>query len=236
MKKLSAVVLLFVVLSCTRISAQGLPITPADSVYTSINVTDAFALASGYIYLHNNRADSIKVTWRMITDSGTTSGWSVQLCDNSNCYNLPGPPRTSLLVAPGDSLDMHSQLAPNCITGSGYLKISAQVVGDTGAAMILTYKVDATSTCSSGINSISGDNIHVYPNPANDMITLSGFEAGQLHNVQIADLQGNAIQAFEANSHESVNLNINSLPAGLYFVKITDAEGKLTAVKKITKL
>jgi hypothetical protein len=77
----------------------------------------------------------------------------------------------------------------------------------------------------------SEDAMDVYPNPAHDKITVSVPFSFSLVNCQlsIVNLMGQQVYSTSINrQHESINCN---LPAGIYFVKITD--GNRVGVKKL---
>ncbi|MDB5281552.1 MAG: hypothetical protein JWO06_627 [Bacteroidota bacterium] len=235
MKKVYSFLLCFALGAFVHLSAQQATLTPSDSVSRDVAVQSQFDIVDEYIYLHNTHSDSIKINWRLVS-ADTVPGWSLQLCDNQNCYPLPNTPKTSAWLAPGDSLDFHAILAPAAIAGSGWMKVSVQIAADTFPALIITYHANVTVT--SGINSVSAESnaIHVFPNPATDMITIEGLTPSQSSTVQILDVQGRVLSAESRIENPSLNLSISNLPAGSYLVKVLDAEGRLTAVKKFNKL
>jgi hypothetical protein len=235
MKQLFSLFFLFTLVGYKNVCAQGVPITPSNSV----SITDTageFSTVNELIFLHNNRADSIKVGWRFLNDTADAA-WQFQLCDNYQCYQMPISPKISLPVAPGDSLEMHAIVAANCISGKGVMHVSASVVGDTGAAMQLTYTAHLTSTCATGINNLNNETaISVFPNPANDRITISGTDPNHELSIQILDLQGRLMWTESKTASELAEVKIYSLSAGLYFVKVQDLQNNLTGVSKFIKL
>ena len=76
-----------------------------------------------------------------------------------------------------------------------------------------------------GINDILSNKISVYPNPVSNILYFSLETAYEL-----TDLQGRTL----LKSNKAVkSVNINSLPAGIYFVTLTTESGK--TVKRIIK-
>jgi hypothetical protein len=67
----------------------------------------------------------------------------------------------------------------------------------------------------------------VFPNPANDQITcvLKG-NTSPYSQAEIIDAQGKTCMVFECNAAEN-QVNIQALPAGVYFIRIKGKNGML---------
>jgi len=74
-----------------------------------------------------------------------------------------------------------------------------------------------------GLEETGIPDLNVYPNPAQDLITLSGKAGTQLNSVSITDMQGRVLLR-HSNLVLPAQLNIQSLPAGVYLVQ-TEANG-----------
>lgn len=85
-----------------------------------------------------------------------------------------------------------------------------------------------------GVEENTVGNVTIYPNPAADILTLSHTNNVELKNVIIYDLLGKEVlrQEFDTNSSEQT-INIASLTAGTYFVKIFSDAGSV--IKKLIK-
>jgi len=70
------------------------------------------------------------------------------------------------------------------------------------------------------------DNVSLYPNPASDIVTISGISVPVL--VEISNIVGNIVRSVRTDNGA---FNVDGLPAGVYFVKIT--AGTDIIVKKI---
>ena len=70
----------------------------------------------------------------------------------------------------------------------------------------------------------------VYPNPANATITVIGES---LRRIEITNMLGQRVATHEAEGSQAT-IDISSLPTGIYFVGITDENGK-RCVKKVVK-
>jgi hypothetical protein len=62
--------------------------------------------------------------------------------------------------------------------------------------------------------------IDIYPNPVEENITVSSNEL--ISSYEITDSQGKIIDELSLNTPSSeVNVNVNNLPKGIYFIRVT---------------
>jgi len=81
-----------------------------------------------------------------------------------------------------------------------------------------------------GITTISGNtNVHVYPNPADEILYFSGAE--QMESIAVIDISGRTLLT---KFNPSGTIDINTLNSGLYQVRFTYADGS-AAVRKFLK-
>ncbi len=80
-------------------------------------------------------------------------------------------------------------------------------------------------------NTLTSRDINIYPNPANTSITIQATY--KISQITITSLLGQIFYTQKYNMGE-VEVNIAGLPEGVYIVKVTDNEGKVT-VNKILK-
>ena len=84
-----------------------------------------------------------------------------------------------------------------------------------------------------GNETTTGKNkILVYPNPANDMIHIQSELNLQNGEIMILDMNGQQINHATFNGNQ-IQINIESLPSGIYFVIITDESGYRSTAKFI---
>ena len=76
----------------------------------------------------------------------------------------------------------------------------------------------------------SGLQMEVFPNPAKDRVVIEGIEAAE---VQIFNTIGQCV-ASATGKGEPFTIDISNLPTGVYFVNVTDGEGR-KCVKKVVK-
>ncbi|MBP9188874.1 MAG: T9SS type A sorting domain-containing protein [Chitinophagales bacterium] len=68
--------------------------------------------------------------------------------------------------------------------------------------------------------------VNMYPVPAQDYVMIES--ANNLQSIELFDIAGKLLQVTNANNTTQVMLDIKSLPAGLYTVRITSADGITT--------
>ncbi len=71
-----------------------------------------------------------------------------------------------------------------------------------------------------GINNIENTNISVYPNPATDIINISGITNAQ---VNITDITGKTV--ISENINNNAQINVSNLASGIYNINIITNEG-----------
>ena len=70
----------------------------------------------------------------------------------------------------------------------------------------------------------------LHPNPTTGVVTIVGEN---LHQVKVFDMLGQAISTYQVKGH-SISIDISFLSIGVYFVNITDENGR-RCVQKIIK-
>ena len=77
--------------------------------------------------------------------------------------------------------------------------------------------------------SIVSANISVYPNPANDNITI---ETPPPSTIEISNIEGQLIKTLAASGTKT-NIDVSALPCGVYVVQVKTEKG--VAVRKFVK-
>ena len=68
----------------------------------------------------------------------------------------------------------------------------------------------------------------VYPNPTDDLLYIE-LSGGEIANVALYDLQGRMMSGVHAGTPqqgETATMNMRNVPAGVYLLRVTDADGK----------
>lgn len=121
-----------------------------------------------------------------------------------------------------------------CDDGDGYYRIvdskNTEFVvvygdGDFGSGAHDLISVVATG----GVNEKSETAYEIFPNPVKDMLTVKGENISQ---VTIFNSLGQIVRKIECNDN-IVNINLDSMQPGIYFVNILDGNGK-SATSKVS--
>ena len=80
---------------------------------------------------------------------------------------------------------------------------------------------------STNINSVSASNISVYPNPANNVITVANAENS---NIVVLNMVGEVVASIE-NASANQAIDITNLASGSYFVRVNSEVFKVNVVK-----
>lgn len=98
------------------------------------------------------------------------------------------------------------------VTNGGPSGANSDIIG------IDTFSVDRPLNT----DSFFKNNFSIYPNPVNDMVTISSLNNSEIAKVSITDINGRTVK--EVNSNVS-NISVGDLNAGIYFLKVTTSEG-----------
>jgi hypothetical protein len=78
-----------------------------------------------------------------------------------------------------------------------------------------------------GSQQVLASSISMYPNPANDVVTIASPTAA-ITLVEIRDIRGRLIQKQAVSGHRVAALNVASLDSAIYLVTIATDKGSIT--------
>jgi para-nitrobenzyl esterase len=98
---------------------------------------------------------------------------------------------------------------------------------DTTESLLRDFLFDDIKTQGVGVNNVLAQNdVKLYPNPAKEMVTVD-IAFGSKNVITLMDLSGKIIETIQSNK-ASINLNLNHLQTGIYFVNIYNENGSIT--------
>jgi Secretion system C-terminal sorting domain len=126
-------------------------------------------------------------------------------------------------------------MANSIVSSSGgtiYFLVSPKFTGEAG-----TYDLSLTVTRNPlGINALTPDAIKIYPNPVKDilMLDLPAFN-GNVNQVRIMNMQGQQVVTINPSGDQTLRLNVDNLPEGIYFLQLQTGNGTCSKKFMITK-
>jgi hypothetical protein len=97
-----------------------------------------------------------------------------------------------------------------------------------------TFVVTANSTVA--VNNVSkmNEELSVYPNPATSEINVVYGGATEVKTAAIYNIIGKTMAVYRVNDNNA-NLSLENMPAGIYFLRLVNAQGQIVATRKFTK-
>ncbi|MBX9851615.1 MAG: family 16 glycosylhydrolase [Cytophagaceae bacterium] len=134
-------------------------------------------------------------------------------------------------ITAGSTGPNNNSVTVNIGTVSGNIGVTeTNAAGCTGTNKTLSVTV---STCT-GISYASNGSFNIYPVPAEANLRVEFKESFKgITQITITDNLGRVMEEFQAEGASDVELNISSLPSGIYFVQIKNNE--LTEIRKFIK-
>jgi hypothetical protein len=221
-------VLLFSIV--TVVHSQAFTYDTTRSLYAEGDTGEVFDFTIKFVTL-----DSSDVTFKWKTIENTLGfSWSYSLCDYTNCYfNIPD----SGTMTPILTSDFQSGVAgffnllvsTDAVARNGVLKLYVYnsndiSEGDTirfeiktnGMATDTTDTADTTDTIGGFYDTKSNaSQVSLYPNPANDVITVS---AASITQIQVLGITGSVVLQENFQATKTVKIDMAELPAGIYSI------------------
>ena len=84
------------------------------------------------------------------------------------------------------------------------------------------------------VNTLDLKEITVFPNPANEQITINASSITETFNMQIVDAMGRVIYNVSNLNDSNVQIDVRALPVGNFVMLLSSEKGKLLAVEKVS--
>lgn len=163
------------------------------------------------------RNNASNVLW----NSGTSSGTAY----NSTYYGNSTHDSVGLF-------DLTLDLSAATSIGTHYVTINLQEFGGSTTRNI-TFIVSKIPTAVPTVSSAVSD-VVLYPNPAREELNVVYDANADIKNIAVYNIIGKAMQVYRV-SGPSANLNLEAMPAGIYFVQLVNSKGNVVVTKKFTK-
>jgi hypothetical protein len=198
----------------------------------------------------NISANNVTVHWRVIATSFPSdwlTGSNFGICDNNLCRSnqgdtllwkiagsTTGSTFTSSPYAPGTTgtFDLTMDLSSATTGGTHWVtvEIKDQAAFYTKNATFIINKVPASVT---NVNSTDND-VVMYPNPARDELNVLYNVNADVKTIAVYNIIGKVMAVYKV-SGSSANLNLENVPSGIYFVRLTNSHGDAVVTRKFTK-
>jgi hypothetical protein len=105
----------------------------------------------------------------------------------------------------------------------------------SASAATATLRLDTINFASTvlGINNYASIKLIVYPNPVDDVLTISSDATIQVNLIEIIDVNGRFIKQIKTASSSQEQISVADLAKGIYFLRISTNKGVM--IKKISK-
>jgi|SRR5690554_1778102 len=127
----------------------------------------------------------------------------------------------------------YSLTAPGSPAAVAFLAASATGNSVASTMKFDNYKVSAVNTTSMSVDNVVSSKFNLFPNPVNDIVTITNQENIGIENISIIDMSGRVIKTHSFTNQSEIQLNVSDLKAGVYIFNISTQEG--IATKKIIK-
>ena len=77
------------------------------------------------------------------------------------------------------------------------------------------------------------DNVKIYPNPSNGVVTIKNNTAAKLSTISIYDILGNQVQDMPLKTNANNTIDLTNLTKGIYLARLESVDGQVKTQKLI---
>ncbi len=190
----------------------------------------------GNLYFTNNTSTSMEVEWERITND-LPANWVSLICVNGGqCYTPEvdaSPANEGWIIPAGQTQWLKVQIQANEATGAlpGTATVVIRMKDKNNPTSFAEGTVNASGFATSN-NNIDVSETKIYPNPANDFITISNAEG--ISSIEVYNLIGRKVKVF-TDVTEGSTFDVSDLPKGMYLLRLLDEENDVLITKRISK-
>lgn len=222
-----------VIIITSAVSSQNVRISWEEDYSMPYNGEEVTVTGSGSTIYTNfhvvNESSERTFVWRRDLISVSSQGFDDQLCDDQICYTTSGNPWICpgpLTVAANDSSLFQPKLLTNGNGGTAHIRYFVLDENENKLDSI-----DVIFSSSASLEAIDINEVKLYPNPAENSLTIENLTASA-QEVVVMDALGKEVLS-KRISGLSENLELSGLKSGIYFVRIKSKNGNLSDPKKL---
>lgn len=135
----------------------------------------------------------------------------------------------------GSSYSLNDGTTWTAIDGIGKTSLSflSETVGFAGGFTTTGVGGAYKFTSNLGTAKFNENSFTAYPNPVNDVVTITNKDNATFNAISITDINGRTVKSVKADNVSELQVNVSELNSGIYFLNISSENGK--AVKKFIK-
>lgn len=160
-------------------------------------------------------------THSIIVDKNNT----LWIAENNKLHNFNPKTEEWLSYSPPDSL-------LDSINGSRFTDFK---LDKNGNFWFITYGYEGVFKLSGAITDVANysdlPKINIYPNPAGSLLNISTTIANPISEINISNLESKVILTQKSDLFNKMSINIQNLSSGVYFLKLTTANGVVYSKK-----
>lgn len=174
----------------------------------------------GYATIKNTSSETKTYVWKM-TRNSFPMGWSSAVCDINLCYDVTVL-REEFNLNAGDSGNIDVHLYPDNTQGNASVTIEIFDKSDSANGKTQDFQF---STWALNVNDVKRKTVEIYPNPATTKLNIN-LETTKAVSIKVYNVLGQ-LQKTHTHTGTTSTMDVNSLAAGIYFIRYTTDEGKV---------
>ncbi|MCF8450809.1 MAG: T9SS type A sorting domain-containing protein [Taibaiella sp.] len=231
MKKIVLFLSSILVMAAASVSAQSFT-TEFDTVSGTITGNEKL-----YNKITNTTAGSIPISWK-VTSHNFPLDWQTNtgICDISLCYtgtSIFSGSSYSSSYPPGQST-FYLLIDMPLTTSAGTFYVNVQISTTLETPVIETFIVTKGTTSVSVVK--APNSVAIYPNPVTNELNVDYKKSDNVKSISMRDITGKVINNYAVNATDThTGINVEMLPAGLYFLHMLNADSEVITIKKFVK-
>lgn len=185
----------------------------------------------------NTSSSAISITWKVLSHD-FTQDWKdgTGICDNVTCYigsvlgngTMAGPANTTTPFTGTMEFKVQINLeTASAATHNLYVELTDGTTTDTVHFEINKWptNVNKAAKAETGIT--------LYPNPVRSELNVLFDGSAGVKNIAVYNVIGKAVSVYRVTGN-SAKLDMDNAPAGIYFLRFIDGNGRVIATRKFT--